>query len=847
MKQNHARALGALLIALALGAVGFGWLGSARTSNASRGQPPSSGTGNDTPSERTARGPHAAPELVPSEAAAVQVATVQGFVLGVDNLPVAGAVVETHPGGVQMAVTQSNGEFAFAPNAHGAVVHARKGSLQSAPAIISTAALDRSLILTLKEAGQLRVRVVSASTQKPVAGAALQLFDGADPSGKDQKVQSDEQGTASFTLRIGGNLQVSASADGFGEVQRRFWAAPASTGEQQLTLALPPACSARGIVQDGRGQPAAHARVTARDASSNQPSVSVEADDQGHFRFAQLHAAVFTFQAFDQKLGWGQSALVELPSTRDIAITVDTNPTLQGVVLDAAGRAVAAAIVQALPQAGGGYRLPERREELTDAEGHFEFLGLPTTRVMIGATLGGAASDTLEVDLTQQSRVELRLTSSDGISGRVVDAAGHSVAGARVTAKLHGLPAAQSLVASAGSDGSFALSAVGTGKWDLFAHAPTDLVGGQEELERVLATVEAGAAGVSLVVPDAGAIEGWIELDDGSVPDNAALVLSGRSLISPSGGSFLFQGIPEGTHELVVTGPGFEATRVPDVVVRANETTSLDAIRVHAGRRIRGRVTNTRHAPVPGVEIMVSTSLYAAAQGLNRSSLEDQPDLRSAWSDDSGAFEVRGLGPARVGVLAEHPTYGRSGIAIVEASANGELELVLQPTADVRGTVTKGGAPLEGIAVVAKDDAGIATFTGISGRDGTYQLARLPVGKYALNAVNRQSGGNFDMRKHDITLTPSKSQIIDFEFGAGGAIVNVYVPDAPRKPESAFLKGPSVYVQQARTNGAYVFEDVLPGEYKLCVTFSADGTEPALPRCQSLSVAAGGKAQEVRL
>jgi protocatechuate 3,4-dioxygenase beta subunit len=845
MKQKHARIVGALLIALVLGAAALAWLGRTRTSNANGARPPSSGAGEDGPSERAQRPPpREAPKLVRPEAPVGQAAMVHGFVLGVDNLPVSGAVVETHPGGVQMALSESNGEFAFAPNLHGAVVHARKGGLQSAPA--SAAAPDRSLILTLKEVGQLRVRVVSATTQKPVAGAALQLIRGSD-SGKHEEMLSDDHGTASFALGMGGNLLLSASADGFGAVQRRLWAVPASTGEQQLTLALPPECSAQGVVKNRRGQPAAHARVTARDASSNQPSVSVETDEQGHFRFTQLHAAVFTFQAFDQKLGWGQSLLVELPSKRDIAITVDVDPALQGVVLDAAGRAVAAAVVQALPQADGAYRLPERRQQLTDADGYFEFLGLPTARVVVGATLGGAASDTLDVDLTQQSRVELRLTSSNGITGVVVDAAGHPVPGAQVTARLQGLPAAQSLAAAAGPDGSFAFSAVGAGKWDLSAHSPTDLLGSEEAMERVLATVKAGTTGVSLVVPGAGAIEGWVELDDGSVPDNAALVLSGRALISPSGGSFLFQGIPEGTHELIVTGPGFEATRVPDVVVRANETTSLDAIRVHAGRRIRGRVTNTSHAPIAGVEIVVSTSLYAAAQGLNRSTLEDQPDLRYASSDDSGAFELRGVGPARVGVMAEHPTYGRSGIAIVEANASGDLELVVRPTADVRGTVTKAGAPLEGIAVVAKDGAGIATFTGISGRDGSYQLVRLPAGEYAVNVVNRQSGGNFDLRKQEITLAPGKSQIIDFDFGTGGATINVHVAEGPRKPESAFLKGPSLYVQQARANGVYVFEDVVPGEYKLCVTFSADGREPVLPRCQTLSVAAGSKAQDVQL
>lgn len=706
--------------------------------------------------------------------------------------------------------------------------------------------MERSLILTLKAAGRLRVRVVSAGNQQPVAGASLKLVRGGD-SRQDQDALTDRQGTASFALGEGGNLRVTAAADGFGSVQRRFWAVPASTGEQQLSLALPPACSVRGVVRNGQGQPAAHARVTARDVSSNESPVSVDADEQGRFRFAQLHAAVFTFEAVDPKLGWGQRPLVELPSKSDIIITVDANPMLRGVVLDAAGRATAAALVQALPQAGGAFRMPERREVLTDAEGQFALLGLPTSRVRVGATLAGAASETVDIDLTRQSSVELRLTASDGIAGVVVDAAGHSVPGAWVTAQLRGqLLAAQRLAATAGPEGRFVLSGVGAGMWDLFARSPTDLVGGEATMERVLATAEAGAKGVSLVVPGVGAIEGWVELDDGSVPDNAALVLSGRALVSPSGGSFLFQGIPEGSHELVVTGPGFEATRVPDVVVRANETTSLDAIRVHAGRRLRGRVTNAQHQPVAGVEIVAGTSLHAAAQGLNLGRAEEEADLRYASSDESGVFELRGLVAARVGVLAEHPSYGRSEIVIVEPNASSELQLVLQPTANVHGTVIKAGAPLEGIVVIAKDRASIAQFTGISGKDGTYQLVRLPAGKYAVNVVNRQSSGNYDLRKRDITVKQGEDQLVDFDFGAPGSAVNVHVVEDSRKPRSVFLKGPSFYMQEASTNGAYVFQEVVPGEYELCVSF-AEGSEPVLPRCQALSVPAGGKAQEVTL
>lgn len=70
--------------------------------------------------------------------------------------------------------------------------------------------------------------------------------------------------------------------------------------------------------------------------------------------------------------------------------------------------------------------------------------------------------------------------------------------------------------------------------------------------------------------------------------------------------------------------------------------------------------------------------------------------------------------------------------------------------------------------------------------------------------------------------------------------------DEPHDPELALSRGPAVYVQQERKAGAYVFENVAPGDYKLCVTF-VKGAEPGQPRCQQLSVATGARKQEVRL
>jgi hypothetical protein len=350
-----------------------------------------------------------------------------------------------------------------------------------------------------------------------------------------------------------------------------------------------------------------------------------------------------------------------------------------------------------------------------------------------------------------------------------------------------------------------------------------------------------------LMVAGTGAIEGWVELEDGSLPEQATLLVSERPLASPSGGTFFFEGIPEGTHDIMVTGPEFEPTLLKGVVVRAGETTSLDAIKVRPGRRLRGRVTTAQRTPVSGAEVVAGPSIYAAAQGLNRRQAEDEPELRTAYTDDAGLFELRGLAKGKLGVMAEHAAYGRSSIVAINDDLPRELELQIQRTANVRGKVMRGGAPVEGIAVITKDPAAVATFAATTGQDGGYELVHLPAGKYVVTVINRQESGTYDMRRRELTLSAGQDAVADFELGEQGVTVTVQVADRAQEAEHAVLKGPSVYIQEQRTDGAYVFNDVLPGKYALCVTFKASSGEAAAPRCQPLAVAAAPARQQVSL
>jgi hypothetical protein len=711
----------------------------------------------------------AAPEADRAQPAARD-ARVHGFVLGPDGAPVSGAFVESQPRGTRLAATGENGEFWFALARDSLVVRARQGELQSPPAIAHAGVAAQELLLTLKASGTLLVQVSSALTRKPVAGAQLQLTRNGEPLASEQR--SDDRGGAKFSLSRGGHLLVRATADGFGATARGFWASTASTGEQRITLALPPEYVAYGRVQSRDGTPAAHVVVVATDVSSNQPPATAQTDSTGRYRLGQLYAGVFRFEAMDQLLGHGVTPAIELQPSTLVNLTLDSDPALGGVVFDERDQPVPAATVVLWPQAEGAYRLPEQRQQRSDASGSFRFVGLPTARVKLVATLGDTSSAVVEVELARQQTVALHLQATQVISGRVVNSGGNYIPNATVRAQrvlAPGAPGVASALdenqANADERGQFVLPTVGAGQWRLFAYSPTDLMPDTGAVGRVLATVDAGATGVVLVVTGTGAIEGWVELEEGGLPEAATLLVAGRPLVSPSGGTFFFEGIPEGTHDITVTGPEFEAMLVKAVTVRSGETTSLDGIKVRSGRRLRGRVTTAHHAPVGGAQVMAGTTLYAAAQGLNRSQAEDEPELRTAYTDDAGGVELRGLAHGAFGIMAEHPAYGRSAIAALDDDLPGPLELVIQPTSNVRGAVTRSGTPIEGIAIVGKDAGGFAAFTATTGRDGRYELVHLPPGSYVVAAVNRQQDGSYDLRRQELTLSAGRDGVANFELG----------------------------------------------------------------------------------
>jgi protocatechuate 3,4-dioxygenase beta subunit len=812
-----------------------------------------------TPTPTPGSSQRAAPQLASAPARSADLPApgpdIYGFVLDRDGSPVAGARVERLPHETPLALTEPNGQFSF-PLDGSMVVRARSGEVVSPPAVLSAGAEGRTLMLQLADAAVLRVQVLAASTSQPLPGASVQAKRTDEPSVDLPLLKTDEHGWAEFVSSGHGRLEVRAWAPGHGQATRNLLSSSASTGVRTLILPLPEQAVAQGTVRDASGAPVGGATVTVRDCSNGRTAGNVASDAAGRFRFGQLYRGCFRFEALAPQIGAGQTPLLELGrDLLELEIVIERGRELRGRVTDGANRPAAGVLVRLAPQAAGYIQLEgDERQQVSDVSGGFAFLGLRANKARVTASLGGWYSEVEEVDLTLARSIELRLQDGDRIRGNVVDAQGMPIPEARVEARSLPSPAAaldprlsEALSVVSNDTGEFEFTRVRPGQWELYARAPDDALSPSLGDPATRKTVASGSLDVSLVVPATGALEGWVELESGSVPSEVVLIVAGQPLVSPSGGSFFFQGIPAGIHRVLVTGPEFQPTELSEVEIRSHETTSLERILVQAGRTLRGRVVDAAGSPVAGAQVIAGAALHADGQGLHRKEIEEQPELRVAYSDQDGAFELLGLKQGGAGALvAAHPERGRSTFVPL-ASAKTGVELTLRSPATIVGSVTRGGAPLEGFAVLAQDPTHAASFSTLSGADGQYRLDAVPPGDYTLTVANRNTEQSYGMQQRRIKLQERQTQQLDFDFENGSVSVVLQPSGPPVAGHSAVLRGPSLYVQREVTDGSYNFSNVSPGQYLACLLPQAARERPEQRRCLPLEIKATPVTQIFRL
>jgi hypothetical protein len=218
----------------------------------------------------------------------------------------------------------------------------------------------------------------------------------------------------------------------------------------------------RVVVQDEMSNPVSGAKVIVRGAAGVVLSVGgITGDDGGADLMGLPKNASVTVEV--KAKGFLPVSRRQLPlDASPFVIKLSRGGAIEGAVRDRDGAAIRGAVVGLWGETAG------RDPVTTDAHGAFSFEGVPDGTWRLSARASGyTPSEPHSLEVHEHRSVEdvtIELSAAEGISGKVVDAAGTSVAGAQVRLYISGQrdslnqspPLAEAV---SGSDGAFELQA----------------------------------------------------------------------------------------------------------------------------------------------------------------------------------------------------------------------------------------------------------------------------------------------------------------------------------------------------------------------------------------------------
>lgn len=394
---------------------------------------------------------------------------------------------------------------------------------------------------------------------------------------------------------------------------------------------------------------------------------------------------------------------------------------VSGQVVDPAGRGVQATLQARSVQRRQGRRRPEGPGSVgpleTAPDGRFE-LELPPGEWALWATAEGfAASDPARLPLGpgEEKALEepLRLLPAGVLRGRVQDALGQPLPGARVSVDVE----RQEVAGEADAQGAFAL-VVPEGVWTVEANAPGHV---DVRVDGVPVALETGGE-VTLTLARGGGLEGTV-LDADGRPLAGAPVFAYREgqrlgqAQSDEQGRFALEGLPAGAVELFVRSQDKSRCARSPLEVAPGETRQA-TVRLAAGAAVVGRVTSRDGQPVAGVPVHARSVVGSV--------------FREGKTDDRGEFTVGDLYPGRYRVSV--PGTARDAPraeALVELDAGqARCDLVARSGAVLAGVVEgPDGRPVAQAGVFALEE-GRQRAEVQSDDQGAFRIEGLPPGTY---------------------------------------------------------------------------------------------------------------------
>jgi hypothetical protein len=438
-----------------------------------------------------------------------------------------------------------------------------------------------------------------------------------------------------------------------------------------------------GQVLDADDQPVAGARVTV-DAI---PARTVETQADGTFAFDGMLTKHYTLVAVADAGVAGPTIARLTDNSEPVILRLRPGATANVSVLDAeTGRPIAGAKVEVR-----GVPTPAIT---TNADGIAVLARLVPGRwpLVVSASGYGTVFENLVADASSPTKIAITLARGFQVRGRVIDEAGHPIASAQVwpesMSDLAASPDPNLDGTLSAEDGSFELSGVARGTYQLVAIAPAYASGSSAAL-----TIDGPTSGIVIKLGRGARLAGRARYHDGRAATTALVRASwsggGRIVHVDKDGHFELDTMP--TAPVWVWARDASTTSKPRRIaldeLTVEQAQSIELVLEHDGV-ISGLVVDNRGTPIEGVQ--VAGRRIEVADGLPSAT---QPEL----TDAGGRFTLQGLiaGDYKVSAARDARQLSASPAQVVVASGTVDVKLVLETDGGIEGRVVlrKGGAP----------------------------------------------------------------------------------------------------------------------------------------------------------